>query len=95
MALVVMKFGGSSVADADKIKNVASRVIEKRKRGNKVVAVVSAPGDTTDDLIALAAKLTDNPDDREMDMLLATGEQMSVALLAMALDEEGMEAISF
>ncbi|MFC1501018.1 aspartate kinase [Elusimicrobiota bacterium] len=94
MSLVVMKFGGSSVADAEKIKNVASRVVEKRKAGNKVVVVVSAPGDMTDDLIEMCDKITDSPDDREMDMLLATGEQVSIALLSMAIKELNEEAIS-
>lgn len=94
MSLIVMKFGGSSVADADKIKNVASRVIEKKKQNNKVVVVVSAPGDMTDDLISLALKLTDTPDLREMDMLLSTGEQVSIALLSIAIKSMGMDAIS-
>jgi aspartate kinase len=89
-----MKFGGSSVADADKIKNVARRVMETRDAGNKVVVVVSAPGDTTDDLITWAEKITTDPDDREMDMLLSTGEQMSIALLAMAIKDKGYKAIS-
>ena len=79
--LVVMKFGGSSVADADRIKNVAGRVIAKRKGGNRVVVVVSAPGDMTDDLIEMADKITDNPSGREMDMLLSTGEQVSLSLI--------------
>ena len=92
--LVVMKFGGSSVADADRIKNVASRVAAKRKSGHRVVVVVSAPGDMTDDLIEMAEKITDNPSGREMDMLLATGEQVSIALLSMAINEKGVEAVS-
>lgn len=94
MGLVVMKFGGSSVADAEKIKKVASRVIEKKEQGNRVVVVVSAPGDMTDDLIAMCDKLTDAPDDREMDMLLSTGEQVSIALLSMAITAMGQAAIS-
>jgi aspartate kinase len=94
MSLVVMKFGGSSVADADKIKRVAGRVIDKKKKGNKVVVVVSAPGDMTDDLIAMCEGVTDSPDDREMDMLLATGEQVSIALLSMAIKTMGQDAIS-
>ncbi len=93
MSLIVMKFGGSSVADADKIKNVANRVIE-RARKNKVVVVVSAPGDMTDDLIELSRKVTDSPDDREMDMLISTGEQVSIALLTMAIKSCGVNAIS-
>ncbi len=94
MALVVMKFGGSSVADADRIKNVANRVMARRKKGDKVVVVVSAPGDMTDDLITLAEGVTDSPDDREMDMLLSTGEQVSIALLSMAIKSRGMDAVS-
>ena len=94
MSLVVMKFGGSSVANAEKIKNVAKRVIHTRNQGNKVVVVVSAPGDTTDDLITLAEGITPNPDAREMDMLLATGEQVSIALLGMAIKDKGYKAIS-
>jgi len=92
--LIVQKFGGSSVANANKIKNVASRVAGYKKNGYDVVVVVSAPGDTTDDLLKFAAKISSNPPEREMDMLLATGEQMSVALLAMALNEIGCKAIS-
>lgn len=94
MALVVMKFGGSSVADAEKIKRVAGRVIAKKKQGNRVIVVVSAPGDMTDDLIAMCEGVTDSPDDREMDMLLATGEQVSIALLSMAIKSQGERAIS-
>lgn len=92
--LVVMKFGGSSVADADRIKNVAGRVIAKRKAGHRVVAVVSAPGDMTDDLIDMAEKITDNPSGREMDMLLSTGEQVSIALLSMAINHRKVAAVS-
>src|SRR5687768_15886978 len=94
MALYVMKFGGSSVADADRIKNVANRVMARRKKGDRVVVVVSAPGDMTDDLITLAEGVTDKPNDREMDMLLATGEQVSIALLSMAINNLGMAAVS-
>lgn len=94
MALVVMKFGGSSVADAEKIKRVAGRVIKKKNEKNKVVVVVSAPGDMTDDLITMAQGVTDDPDDREMDMLLATGEQVSIALLSMAINNMGENSIS-
>jgi len=94
MALVVMKFGGSSVADAEKIRKVAKRVIRKKKDGNRVVVVVSAPGDMTDDLITMSEGITDSPDDREMDMLLATGEQVSIALLSMAINHMGEQAIS-
>jgi aspartate kinase len=94
MALVVMKFGGSSVADADKMKLVASRIIAKKNTGNKVVVVVSAPGDTTDDLLEMADKITSNPPAREMDVLLSTGEMMSISLLAMAIDGIGEKAVS-
>lgn len=94
MALVVMKFGGSSVADAEKMTHVAGRIIAKKKAGNKVVVVVSAPGDTTDDLLEMAEKITSNPPEREMDMLLATGEMVSISLLAMAIDVMGEKVIS-
>lgn len=94
MSLIVQKFGGSSVADPDRIKNVARRVARYKKRGHSVVVVVSALGDTTDDLIELSAKITSSPSKREMDMLLSTGEQISIALLAMALHELRCEAIS-
>jgi aspartate kinase len=95
MALIVQKFGGSSVADASKMLEVARRIAKNRKAGNDVVVVVSAPGDTTDDLIAMAQKITDEPDDREMDVLLATGEQQAIALLAIALKSLDCDAISF
>lgn len=95
MALVVMKFGGSSVGDAERMKRVAKRIADKKRDGDQVVVVVSAMGDTTDDLIDLAKQLTDNPSPREMDMLLSTGEQVSVALLSMAVQQLGVEAVSF
>ena len=94
MAVVVQKYGGSSVADAEKIKNVARRVAQSRDQGDQVVVVVSAMGGTTDELIADALEITKCPDVREFDVLLATGEQMSMALLAMALREIGYPAIS-
>jgi len=94
MPLVVMKFGGSSVADADKMRIVAGKIIAKKKAGNKVVTVVSAPGDTTDDLLEMAAKVSANPPDREMDMLLSTGEQVSISLLSMTIDAMGEKVIS-
>ncbi|MDR2645430.1 MAG: aspartate kinase [Endomicrobium sp.] len=94
MALVVMKFGGSSLADADKMKLVASRIIAKKNAGNKVVAVVSAPGDTTDELLEMADKITSNPPAREMDVLLATGEMISISLLAMAIDTMDEKSVS-
>jgi aspartate kinase len=93
--LIVQKYGGSSVADPDKIKNVARRVLESAARGHRIVVVVSAMGKTTDGLVALAASITPTPDAREMDMLLATGEQVTVGLLAMALHAEGHPACSF
>ena len=95
MALIVQKFGGSSVANADKIRNAARRAIKAKQGGNQVVVVVSARGDKTDELIELAREITSNPPAREMDMLLSTGEQESVALLAMAIQELGEQAISF
>lgn len=94
MAIVVQKFGGSSVANPERMKRVARRVCETAAAGNKVAVVVSAMGDTTDDLIALAAQLCSNPSAREMDMLLSTGEQQSIALLAMTIDEMGKNAVS-
>jgi aspartate kinase len=93
--LIVQKFGGSSVANVQRIRNVAKRVASYRKKGYDLVVVVSALGDTTDELIALANKITPEPSEREMDMLLSTGEQISVALLAMAIHKLGFEAISF
>ena len=92
--MIVQKFGGSSVADRDRVFNVARIVAATRKAGNDVVVVVSAQGDTTDDLIAKAAEITSEPSRREMDMLLATGEQISIALLAMALSVLGVQAVS-
>jgi aspartate kinase len=94
MAIVVQKYGGSSVADADKISNVARRVAASFNKGNKVVVVVSAMGDTTDDLIELASKINPNPEPREMDLLLSTGEIVSSTLLAMALHAMGFSAVA-
>jgi aspartate kinase len=94
MGLVVMKFGGSSVADADKMKLVTNRIIAKKNAGNKVVTVVSAPGDMTDELLEMASKITSNPPAREIDVLLATGEMISISLLAMAIDAMGEKAVS-
>ena len=95
IGLRVMKFGGSSVADAPKIKNVARRVAAAREAGDEVVAVVSARGKTTDGLVALAQEISARPDPREMDMLLSTGERISCALMAMALHDLGHDARSF
>ncbi|MFA7295917.1 MAG: aspartate kinase [Dehalococcoidia bacterium] len=94
MALVVQKYGGSSVGDADKIKRVADRIARRVRGGDQVVAVVSAMGDTTDDLIELAGKISARPSTREMDVLMHTGEIVSASLMAMALGELGMDAIS-
>ncbi|MDD5692380.1 MAG: aspartate kinase [Candidatus Omnitrophica bacterium] len=93
--LVVQKYGGSSVANVERIQKVAERVVGYRKKGFSLVVVVSALGDTTDELIELANKISADPPEREMDMLLSTGEQISVALLAMAIHKLGLEAISF
>lgn len=95
MGLIVQKFGGTSVADADRIHKAARRAIEAKHAGNDVVVVVSAMGDTTDDLIALAHKVCAAPPKREMDQLLATGEQVTIALMAMAMHAQGQQAISF
>ncbi|GFN23507.1 aspartate kinase [Thermanaeromonas sp. C210] len=94
MALIVQKYGGTSVDGPERVKNVARRVVETKRAGNQVVVVVSAPGDTTDKLIAMAKEITSNPPARELDMLMATGEQMSIALLAMAIQELGEPVIS-
>ena len=93
--IIVQKFGGSSVANTKKIMNVAKRVAETKRKGYDIVVVVSALGDTTDNLLDLAAEISKRPPERELDMLMSTGEQMSVALLAMALNEIGVQAISF
>ncbi len=95
MALILHKYGGSSVADAASIKRVAERIVEAKRAGNDVVVTVSAMGDTTDDLIELAHEVSDVPDPREMDMLLTTGERISMSLLAMAIRSLGEDARSF
>ncbi len=94
MSLIVQKYGGSSVADADRIRNVASRIARGREAGNDMVVVVSAMGDTTDELISLAHQLVERPDEREMDVLLSTGEIVSSTLLAMTLKSMGHNAVS-
>ena len=94
MALIVQKYGGSSVADAECMRRVARRILETQKKGNRVVVVVSAMGDTTDDLIELARKVHPEPADRELDMLMATGEQVSCAVLTMALHALNAKAVS-
>ncbi|MCM8779449.1 MAG: aspartate kinase [Candidatus Omnitrophica bacterium] len=93
--LIVQKYGGTSVANPEMIKNVARRIVAYRDKGFELVVVVSAPGDTTDELIELAHQITPYPQEREMDMLLSTGEQISCALLAMAIQKLGYKAISF
>ena len=95
MSLIVQKFGGSSVADAESIKRVARRIVATKAEGHDVVVAVSAMGDTTDELIELAHSVTENPDPREMDMLLTTGERISMALLAMAIKSLGVDARSY
>ena len=95
MALIVQKFGGSSVADTDSIKRVARRIIDTKKKGNDVAVVVSAMGDTTDDLIDQAKDIDPYPPDREMDMLMTAGERISMSLLAMAIHAQGAHAHSF
>lgn len=94
MSLIVQKYGGSSVANTERIFNVAGRILDAYRKGNSVVVVVSAQGDTTDELIKKAGEVNSNPSNREMDMLLSTGEQISIALLAMALEKEGSHVIS-
>jgi aspartate kinase len=93
--LIVQKYGGTSVGDVKRIANVAERIISYAKKGHRLCAVVSAMGDTTDELIDLAKKINARPSDREMDMLISTGEQISSSLLAMAIHKRGFEAISF
>ncbi|MBN1405339.1 MAG: aspartate kinase [Candidatus Omnitrophica bacterium] len=93
--IIVQKYGGTSVADTNKIKNVAKKIISYKKKGYSLVVVVSALGNTTDELIELAHDITKSPSERELDMLVSTGEQVSVALLAMAIHKLGYEAISF
>lgn len=94
MGLIVQKYGGSSLANAEKIKNVAKRIIKTKNKGNKVIVTVSAMGDTTDDLLALSESINPSPARREMDMLLSTGEQVSIALTAMAIDSFGEKVLS-
>ena len=95
MSIVVQKYGGSSVADVHKLRQVAERIMRSRRQGHDVVVVVSAMGDTTDDLLKMAKQVSANPDRRELDMLLSAGERISMALLSMAIRELGGDAISF
>ena len=94
MALIVQKYGGTSVADAERIKSVAGRIARQAEAGDRLVVVVSAMGDTTDELLALANQMTDEPEERELDLLLSTGEIVSSTLLAMALKHIGHPAIA-
>ncbi|HBE29932.1 MAG TPA: aspartate kinase, partial [Cyanobacteria bacterium UBA11368] len=94
MALIVQKYGGTSVGSVERIQSVAQRVLKAVSAGNSLVVVVSAMGKTTDGLVKLAKEISTNPSRREMDMLLSTGEQVSIALLSMALQELGQPAIS-
>lgn len=93
--IIVQKYGGSSVANIERVKKVAEKIVERAKERNKVVVVVSAMGKTTDELIKMASKITSSPNERELDMLISTGEQVSIALLTMAIHSLGWDAISF
>ena len=93
MGILVHKYGGTSVASTDKIKNIAKKIVAEKEKGHDLVVVVSAMGKTTDDLIELSKKISTNPDKRDLDMLLSTGEQVSISLLSMALKEYGVDAI--
>ncbi len=93
--IIVQKYGGSSVANIERIKKVAKKIIDRAREGHKMVVVVSAMGNTTDELIKMAQKITKSPNERELDMLISTGEQVSIALLTMAIHSLGWEAISF
>jgi aspartate kinase len=95
LGIIVQKFGGTSVGTVERIQNVANRVIQEKENGNQLVVVVSAMGKSTDQLVGLAGQITDKPSKREMDMLLTTGEQVTISLLAMALKEKGHDVISF
>ena len=94
MKITVMKFGGTSVADPEKIQRAAERAIAERRKGYAVVVVVSAPGEMTDELIALAERVTAAPDERELDQLVAPGEQVGISLFAMACRARGVPAVS-
>jgi aspartate kinase len=95
LSTIVQKFGGTSVGSTERMKLIANRIVEEKKKGHDIVVVVSAMGKTTDTLVQLAREISSNPSKREMDMLLSTGEQVSISLLTMALQEQGVEAISF
>src|SRR5574337_715060 len=95
MPLIVQKYGGRSVADVERIKNVARRGVDAKTQGNDLVVVVSAMTGETDRLLGLAAKISDVPDERELDVIVATGEQISIGLLALAIQQQGYKARSF
>src|SRR4029077_18360613 len=95
MATIVQKYGGTSIADAERIKRVAARVVASAAGGDRICVVVSAMGDATDDLFGLAAKVSSDPHERELDMLLTAGERISMALVSMAIIDQGREAVSF
>jgi len=95
VAIIVQKFGGTSVGNVERIRNTVNRIVEEKEKGNQIVVVVSAMGKTTDQLVSLANELSSYPSKREMDMLLSTGEQVTISLVAMALAEKGYDAISF
>ena len=95
MAVIVQKYGGTSIADPERMRNVAARVANTRRAGNDVIVVVSAMGKATDNLMDLARQVSSSPQGREMDMLLTTGERISMSLLCMALHDVGCEAMSF
>ena len=95
MRIIVQKFGGSSVSTIEKIKAVAAKIVATRRAGFGVVAVVSAMGDTTDELLSLARRVAEDPSKRELDMLLSTGERISMALMSIAIQDLGEQAISF
>ena len=94
MALIIQKYGGTSVADAERVKEVAKRVVRYKKAGHDVIVVVSAPAGRTDALVKRAYELSDTPNKRELDMLLTSGEQISIASLAIAVEELGEKAVS-
>ena len=93
--VVVQKYGGSSVSNTDKIKLIASKLVERKKKNPKIVVVVSAMGDTTDDFINMAKDISKSPDKRELDALMSTGEMISASLLSMSLNSMGCEAVSY
>ncbi|MGL4911308.1 MAG: aspartate kinase, partial [Romboutsia sp.] len=95
MSIIVQKYGGSSVGSTEKIKNIAKNIINRKETNEKIVVVVSAMGDTTDDYISLAKNIANSPDKRELDVLMSTGEMISASLLSMALNDLGCKSISY